>query len=293
MPIRILVAGAWRPAVADGNLRVRSGGTWIYPSVAKVRNNGIWVDLGYHGYPLPPTGLSVQAWDYSNCVVQWAAPTGTGAAINGYRVERHDVNNNLIDAAVVTGLSQSFAVNQDARYQFYVRSQSANGLNSAYIGPLKVAIGHPQTPNYGYVARQRGWQSAVIGGGYNRDSWAIVSVPDTVTITGLHWRNLRTPQSSVVTPTASRTVNWILNSGDFGAINANLGTVYSGNNTDWGLNNNGNNAGWGLIPRGTGWSTSGNSYYQMIIDQLWCDGQETYQNYEIVSYNPEQGNTYW
>jgi hypothetical protein len=47
------------------------------------------------------------------------------------------------------------------------------------------------------------------------------------------------------------------------------------------------------VARGAGWSTTGNGYYMLWCDDFWVDGTYYYDNYEIVSWNPEQGNYYW
>ncbi len=292
MGIKFVSGGVWKGPVADGNVRIKLNGAWYAPGFIKIKSNGAWVDTGFHGYPNVPINLSVSSWDYGQCTVAWSGPS-SGPPVVAYHVEKMNQAGTPVEGYEIAAGSKQFGVSPDTKYQFHVRSKGANGLYSAFTDPLRVGIGHDVSYNYGYVTRQRAWQSAIAGGAVNRDAWIAVSVPDTVVINALRWRNLRTPQSSVVTPGTNRTVNWILNSGDFGAINANLGTVYSGNNTDWGLNNNGNNAAWGIIPRGSGWSTTGNNYYQLIVDQLWCDGTESYQNYEIVSTNPAQGNYYW
>jgi hypothetical protein len=288
--------GTWLPALASGNLRYKSGkiggGSWISPAFAQINVNRAWVDTGYAGYPLPPASLWVAAWDYTSTTMQWSAPSG-GPAIAAWHIERMDVNGTPVEGYITTAGSYKFSTPSDTKHQFHVRSKGANGLYSTFTGPVKVGIGHDVSYNYGYVTRQRAWASGHISGARNKDDWFAVSIPDSVVLTGMHWRNLRTPQSSVVTPTGSRTVNWILASGDFGAVNSNTGTLYSGDNRDYGFNNNGQNAAWGIIPRGSGWSTTGNGTYQLWLDDFWCDGTESYQNYEIVSTNPAQGNYYW
>jgi hypothetical protein len=109
----------------------------------------------------------------------------------------------------------------------------------------------------------------------------------------MHWRNLQMLGVQVVTPYGNRTVNWIIAGQDFGPINNNTGTIYSHDNRDYPFANWGQDATWGIVPRGSGWSTTGNGAYMLWCDDFWCDGTEYYNNYEIVSTNPAVGNSYW
>lgn len=291
--------GSWSPTIADGNFRIKWGGTaWTFPGTLKVKDGdvgtGVWVDTGYHGFPNPPSNLQISSWSYSNVQVVWDFAASGGAPIDYYEVVITDEASNWLDVENSTdNYSPNWGVSPDTRYQFYVRSHSSNGLQSAYVGPLRVQIGHDISYNYGWVNRQRPWQSNVVSGGHNRDDPFWVSVPSSVVLDAMHWRNMRAPQSSAVTPGTSRTVNWILNGGDFGPINANTGTILSGDNRDYGFDNPGNGSNWGVVPRGSGWSTTGNSFYQLWLDSLWMTGTETYANWEVVSTDPAVGNSYW
>jgi hypothetical protein len=293
-------SGSWSPTIADGNFRLKWGGTaWTFPGAVKVKDGdvgtGAWVDTGYHGYPNPPTNLRVNSWSYTNAQAAWDYAPAGGAPIDYYHIVITDAAGTwLAQENSTDNLSPNWSVSPDTKYQFYVRSHSSNGLMSGFVGPLRIQIGHDVSYNYGYVTRQRYWQSAVLSGARNKDDPFWVTVPSSIAaLSGMHWRNLRTPQSSVVTPGTNRTVNLIANNGDLGPINNTWGTILSGNNGDWAFNNAGSDLIWGLVARGSGWSTTGNGTYMLWCDQFWMDGTENYSNYEVVSTNPAVGNSYW
>lgn len=293
MVLKIKSGGVWN-TVADGKISVKSGGAWKAPSVIWIKSGGAWHDTGYRGPPNPPTNLHVTAWDYDSTTVAWGNP-GTGPAIAEWHIERLDANGKSVEGYLQTATSKSFNTPEDTRHQFRVRSHGTNGLYSAWVGPgPRVGIGHPATYNYGYVTRTRAWASNHVSGSRNKDAWFAVTIPASVVFTSMHWRNLRTGGfSSVVTPFGTHTVNWIIAGQDYGQVDAKTGTLYNGDDRDNPFNNNGQGAAWGIIPRGSGWSTTGNGYLMLWVDDFWCSGTETYQNYEIVSTDPAQGNYYW
>jgi len=302
MPMRMLVGGAWKGPITSGNFRVKSGaiggGSWVSPAYCRMRVNGAWFDTGYVGYPAAPINFSIQAWSYSAVALQWNAGSG-GAPVSAYNLVQTDSAGNWLNQVEVGGSPWgNFGVSPDTRYQFYIRSKSSAGLYSGFVGPIRAQIGHDVSYNYGYVLRERAWQSDTVSGWFNKDDFIAVYVPGSGTgdgragdilIQGLHSRNFHTPQSGTVSGTASRTLNHLYNNGDFGSV----GTVPGGWGEDLGLNNWSGNSYWGYIPRGTGWSTSGNQYYQLGVDAVWLTGVERYNNYEIVSTNPAVGNSYW
>jgi hypothetical protein len=61
-----------------------------------------------------------------------------------------------LSAPTTTGGSWSFGVAQNTLYQFYVRSWTARGLASAWNGPIRVGIGHPQQIAQRWAQRSRG-----------------------------------------------------------------------------------------------------------------------------------------
>lgn len=291
--------GSWRQ-IGDGNIRVKHGGGigagwWHVPTKCYRKIGGLgegyWDDTDYASYPLPPSMPWVQAWDYNSTLTGFSGPSG-GPPIDYYHIERLDYYGTPVEGYYDTSGSRWWTTTQDTYHQFRVRSHGSNGLWSNWVGNLRINIGHPATPNYGYVERARGWGTYVEGGGRNRDDPWWFYVPGRIYITGMHWRNLYAGMSSVVSPGTNRTVNYIFNGGDYGPLHGNLGTIYSGHNYDYGLGNWSDNN-WGLVPRGAGWSTTGNAYYQCHCDNIWLSGTEYYDNYEIVSWNPEVGNRYW
>ena len=299
MPMRMKVSGAWVGPLASGNFRVKSGktgaGSWIYPASVKMKVNGVWVDTGYVGYPAAPVNFAINGWSYSAVALQWGAGAG-GAPVSAYNLVQTDSAGNWLNQVEVSGSPWgNFSVNWDTRYQFYIRSKSAAGLYSGFVGPIRAAIGHPRQDTYDYVLRERPWQSGTVGGWYNKGDWIAIYVAGAgdgragdILIQGLHSRNFTAPQGPP-SGTPSRTINHLFNNGDFGSI----GSVGQGWGEDLGLNNWSSNTYWGYIPQGTGWSTTGNQYYQLHVDSVWLSGTERYNNYEIVSTIAEQGNTYW
>jgi hypothetical protein len=298
MPVSIRTGGSWY-APPSGNLRIRSSGAWRGANTCNIKvgpiGSGSWYDSGYRGYPAVPSTPLVTGWDYSNVNVGWSGGSG-GAPVSYYQLQRLDVSGNQMNLDYYSGgQSNNYPVNWDGRYQFRVRAVSTGGLISDWSGMLRVGIGHPQQDTYGYVSHTRAWE-AHYSGRANANEWMAVVVPTGVLLNGIHWRNLHTPMSSSVTPGTNRDVNWIFANGDFGTIRATLGNVPSGSNVDWGggiSGNQGNGTYWGIVPRGSGWSTTGNPTFMLWVDDLWFDGTETYQNWELTSRINEQGNYYW
>lgn len=291
--------GVWTTVAAAGNLRLKWGGaSWITPAIAYAKSGavgtGSWVDTGYRGYPNPPTSFGIHYWDYSQVQAVWAGPDAGGAPVQDYHfVLTNEAGTWLYEEYGTDGF-QAVSVSQNTRYRLYVRSRSTNGLFSGFVGPINVGIGYPAVNNYGYVNRERGWNSEVVGGYRNMDDPLWVGVPDSIHIYTMAWRNLQCPASGVTSPGTNRTVNYIFNGGDFGPINNNLGTIPKGHNYDYPLDNAPPFGGaWGLIARGVGWSTTGNPSLMMYADALWIYGIETYANYELISTTPAVGNYYY
>lgn len=300
MAVSIRTGGNWY-AANSGALRIRYAGNWQSANGCYVKIGGVgagyWYDSGYRGYPAVPSTPWVTGWDYSNVNVGWSAGGG-GAPVAYYQLQRLDVNGNQMNLDNYGGgASNNYAINWDTRYQFRVRAVSTGGLVSDWSGMLRVGIGHPQQDTYGYVAHTRGW-SAHTSGQFGKDNLIVVTIPSSVTINAVHWINMRTPQSGTLNPNTTRDINWILNGADAGPIRNQLGVLGSGN-LDYagaaiGINgNNGRGNLWGVVPRGSGWSAVGNVTYMLWVDDFWFDGTETYQNWELTSSIPAQGNYYW
>ena len=303
MPVYVKVGalggGSWRQ-IADGNIRAKAyqEGTWRIPTKCYVKHGamgtGGWHDTGYASYPNPPSAPWVHHWDYSNVQAAWNYAAGGGPPIAYYDVQLlYSDGNFWTSEASTDNISPMWGIGQDARCQIRVRSVGTNGLASAWQGNLRVGTGHPETYNYGWVQRTRGWESEHIGGARNRDDPFWVGFGGNIYASGMHWRNLRTPQSSVVSPGTNRSVAWIVYGNEYGVIHNNYGTIYSGSSIDHPLGNWGDGNPWGIVARGAGWSTTGNGTYMLWCDDFWCSGTEYYNNWEVVSTNPAQGNYYW
>lgn len=296
--IRYGNGSSWTAPVANGRLWTKWGGGWFVPTYVYAKAGdvgaGYWVDTGYRGYPNPPQGIWVHAWDFSNVALGWNGPAAGGAPVVSYDLLQTDSNGNGISQVTVGGSPWgNFGVGQDGYYKFYVRSRAASGLVSGWVGPVQVRIGHTETGYYATENRERYWQSDVIGGAWGGDDPAWIGVPSSVLLNAIKWRNMFIPASSIVTPWGNRTVNWALDSTDYGPINNNLGTVYSHNSTDWGLYNWGNNAAWGVVARGAGWSRIGDGNIMLWIENLWLEGTETYQVSVYYVTRNYQDNGYW
>lgn len=300
MPIRTKWGGTtWQGPVADGNLRLKWGGSsWVSPGYARVKAGsgagvesppygGSWVDTSYRGYPLPPSMPWVQQWDYSQTLTGFNGPSGGGPAIDFYNIERLDANGTPVEGYNDTSGSRWWGTPQDTRHQFRVRSHGVNGLYSGWVGNLRVGIGHPSTPNYGYVQRTRGWYQQ-IDGVWGRDQPFWIWIPNAVHITAFHY-GLYTPMSGQLSPGTNRKISFIATGADWGNTE-NWPSPYNG--VSGGHDLAGGDNYWGYVARGAGWSTTGNSYYS-VNGGFGIEGTEYYQNYEVVSYNPEQGNYYW
>jgi len=296
-----LGGGSWKQ-ITDGNARVKRPweGSWTSPTYVYAKIGGLgggsWRDTGYRGYPNPPQSIWVHAWDFNNVAIGFSGPAAGGAPVVAYQLVQTDSNGNWMNAPEVGGSPWgNFAVGEDGYYQFFVRSKSAAGLYSNFIGPVKVRIGHTEQGYWAAENRTRGWQSDHPSGARNADDPFWIAFGSNVVIQSMHWRNLRTGgMSGVVTPGTNRTVNFIYNYGDFGPINNEHGTIYNGSNVDkGGFNNQGNGNPWGIVARGAGWSTTGNGYYMLWCDDFWCQGYETYQEnvYYVTRYRQENG--YW
>jgi hypothetical protein len=158
---------------------------------------------------------------------------------------------------------------------------------------MRAHIGHTEQGYTSLDSFTRYWSSAHLSGYHNKDDPFWVGIPSSVLLQGMHWRNLQMPGSSIVTPFNNRTVNWIIFGTDWGDISGNLGQVNKGNNTDYGFNNQGDGSAWGIVPRGSGWSTTGNTNVMLYTADFWCDGTETYQQNVYHKTRDRVENSYW
>lgn len=296
--------GVWRGPVADGIVSVKSNGVWVAASAIYAKKGGAWVNTGYTGYPNQPSTVWVQQWDYANTLTGFNGPSG-GPAIDFYHIERLDANGTPVEGYYDTSGSRWWGTPQDTRHQFRVRSHGANGLFSDWSGPyLHVGIGHPETYNYGYVQRTRGWQT---GGSIGYEGYfnnlAGFAVPSSVLVTAVHWQLWSTDGIPIsVWPPAYV-------SGGNRHVNIHLNESYIWERPNWPANLDGwdgVNYPGGLIYWGNGGRTGfvcrninedggpDNPWAGVRVDgYVTISGTEYYDNYEVVSTNPGQGNYYW
>jgi hypothetical protein len=289
-----LGGGSWRQ-IGNGGVRVKAGNDWSYPTYVYAKPEGQgWRDTGYRGYPNPPQSIWVHDWNFGAVALGFTGPAPGGAPVSYYQLVQTDSNGNWLNTANVGGSPWgNFGVGEDGYYQFYVRSFSAAGLASAFTGPVRVRIGHSEQGYWATENRTQGWESEHLSGARNKDEPFWVGFGSDVHVTGMHWRNLRTPMSSVVSPGTNRTVEWIVFGTGFGYIHETYGTVYSGSNIDHGLGHDGNGQPWGIVARGAGWSTTGNGTYMLWCDNFWCSGTYTYQVQVYYVTRNYQDNGYW
>ncbi len=309
MTVYVRTGGNWR-AASSGALYIRYGGSWRAANACYVKiggvNAGYWYDSGYRGYPAVPSIPWVTGWDYSNVNVGWSAGGG-GAPVSYYQLEHNHPGGIQGIDNYGGGQSNNYGVNWDTTLSFRVRSVSTGGLVSGWSGYRYVGIGHPQQDTYGYVQRTRGWATdhqwnyRFIREAFN---WY---VPSSVHLNGLHWSNFRcgppgNQGSSIVQrPSSNRLVSLQLNSewqgslagGNIDVANGWSGDLdlspYWGNNAYWGVYPTANN---GATDNNTGWSAS-NVALSLYCDDIWLDGTEFYQNWELTNRIYEQGNTQW
>jgi hypothetical protein len=305
MPLRTKSGGAWQ-TFTDGTLRFKVDGVAQTPQYCRIKANGVWNDSGYRGPPSVPSNMWVQQWnnDPGQTLTGFSGPPGGGPAIDYYHIERYDANGSAVEGYYDTSGSRWWTTPKDTRHQFRVRSHGVNGLWSAWTPYLRVGIGHPSTPNYGYVQRTRDWSNGgSIGNDGTLNNLAGFGVPSSVVCNRIDynlwlagWNIDGLTQLSVYPPA-------FVNSGDRHIdINYNESTLWYRPNwpnpyvgTDypsfWG---NGGRTGIVCREINDGPGTQGGGwYFRSVQGYISLYGVEYYNNYEIVSYNPEQGNYYW
>jgi len=304
--LRAKSGGAWVGPIADGNLAVKVNGAWVRPQYCKVKSGGVWRDTGYKGYPNPPGDPAVYAWDYSNVQAYWGYAADGGPPIDYYEVQLLTSDGSLWASENSTdNISPSWGIGQDARAQIRVRSHGANGLVSAWSNNLRVATGHAETYNYGWVQRTRGWST---GGGIGYEGYwnnlAGFAVPSSILVNAVHWQIWSTdgiPMS--VWPPAyvsggNRHVCIQLNESYVWerpnwppSIDGWDGVNYPGGLTYWG---NGGRTGFVCRNRNEDSNGADNPWAGVRIDgYVTIYGTEYYNNWEVVSTNPAVGNSYW
>ena len=286
--------GSWSGAALDGRLKVKSGaiggGSWRTPAYCKVKANGVWVDSGYRGYPGNPSAPWVynwSSWGYTHMQIAWSYASGGAPAVSYDALQQDSAGNWLNAEWGGTDNLTGFNVAENGYYQYLVRSVGATGLVSPWQGPLRVYMGHAATPNYGWVHHADYWYQQ-IDGYWGKDQPAWIYVPNSVQISAFHF-SLSTPMSSVLSPGTNRQLYHVFLSNQYGEVISFPSPVY---HIEYFPNFAGGNAYWGFVPRGAGWSTTGNSYYS-VNGAFGVEGYNHYDVNEIVSWNPATGNGYW
>jgi len=307
MSVQVRTGGTWRTA-GSGALNIRNGGSWRSANACYVKIGGVgagyWYDSGYRGYPAVPSTPWVTGWDYSNVNVGWSAGGG-GAPVAYYQLEHNHPGGIQGIDNYGGGQSNNYGVNWDSTYSFRVRAVSTGGLVSGWSPYRYVAIGHPQQDTYGYVQRTRGWQTEHQWNYrfmYQAFNWQI---PPSIALNAIHATNIRcgppgNQGSSIVQRTSSRRlVSLQTDAGWAGSLFGHNGDVASGTSFDRSLAGNwGGNNWWGIYPTGnngeqdnnTGWSTGANVALSLYCDDVWIDGTEYYDNWELTNRIYEQGN---
>jgi hypothetical protein len=305
MPIRVkdgdVGAGVWRGPIADGNIRLKWGGTtWKSPAYIRVKNgdvgSGAWVDTGYRGYPNEPSGVSVNTWDntaFNDLTIKWSAPAAGGAPVAAYEVRKNNASNQEVTTFTdTTSPSSAFTMSPNEKAQFYVRSKSAAGLFSDWVGPVRVLMGHPEEGHYRTENRTRSWYREVNGPWY-RDAYTggetVIKVPSDVVIKKFHY-DLRAQGgfTSILSPYGSREVKMVVFSNDYNTMN--MGSPYV--TVDGGYSHQGDGSWWGLRCRGEGWSSTAGGPYKML-GTFGITGTETYQVQVYVVDVAYKSNGYW
>jgi hypothetical protein len=301
MPLRVKSGGAWQ-TFTPGALRFKVDGVERIPQFCRIKANGIWNDSGYVGPPNPPTMPWVQQWNYSQTLTGFSGPSG-GPAIDYYHIERLDANGTPVEGYYDTSGSRWWNTPQDTRHQFRVRSHGSNGLWSDWVGNLRVGIGHASTPNYGWVERSRDWST----GGYISARALYLegfSVPSRTLCNRIHWQLWTAGVSDGFIcryPPGFKTAgnrqleihlneDYVWDRPDWpNPLDGWDGAGYPGGLQFWG---NGGRTGIKLVgPNGSevgGWTPGVG-----VDGYINLYGVQYYDNYEIVSWNPEQGNYYW
>jgi hypothetical protein len=300
--LRVKSGGAWQGPIADGKLAVKVNGAWVYPASCSVKSGGAWRSTGYAGYPNNPGDPYVYAWDNNpgNVQAAWNYPAAGGAPISYYHVQLLNASGGLwAEENSTDNISPVWGIGQDARAQIRVRSVGVNGLIGPWTNLLKVGTGHPSTPNYGYVQRTRGWASAAAINGYGYwGNVAGVGVPSSILVNAIHWQlachNYFSPMLSIAVPDfvegGNRQINIMLNNDYVWQYNVEWPSPLDG--WDY-LQYWGNGGITGILCHGGGWWYSNPDPTFQVDGYVTVHGTEYYDNYEIVSWNPEAGNYYW
>ena len=135
--LRIKSGGAWR-LIVSGDFRVKSGGCLGLPGLVYVKGGDAWRDTGYRGYPAVPTGFAVNAWDYDSVSVKWT-PVHRRRPVSNYEIQPSRTGRASVSPRSTTPLHRrsTSPVAKNTKYNIYIRSKTAGGQFSAWVGPLQ------------------------------------------------------------------------------------------------------------------------------------------------------------
>lgn len=295
--------GSWRAPTADGDIRLKWGGTaWKYPAMIRVKDGGVgggvWRDSGYRGYPNEPRGLNVDVWDntnFDNISVDWALPVAGGAPVHHYEVQMLNASGGLRATKTPSAPPTSgFAVDENDKIQFRVRSVTAAGLVSDWTTYLRVLMGHKEQGHYRAENRTRSWFEQVNGPWWDNayiGGETVVRVPDAVTVRKLHY-DLRAQGAftSVLSPYGNREIRSVRYSVDKEIMN--MGAPYTVVDGGWDHDGDSAHPWWGIRLHGIGWSGDAGGAYK-VLGTFGVEGVETYQVQVYVVDVAYRANSYW
>jgi hypothetical protein len=258
-------------------------------------------------YPNTPTSFAVSPgyapynWSFGNVVVQWTAPVG-GAPVALYRVVKTNAAGTWTAEVTTTGTSYNFGVSNDERCQFYVRAESVAGLVSAWAGPIRVQIGHPEVGHYANVQHSEAWASAMVAVNLYLQSYTVaIFVPSDVLVSSWYtnlrnneagWAQLSPAPGDGGPPGGRRLFDVYRNAPQWADWRNRL-SVPNPWAPPWrAMNHWGENQGWGYAIDGTGYSTGSTGAYR-IYGEFQIHGTRYYDvsTYFVDTYY--QDNSFW
>lgn len=302
--LRDNATATWLPVPAAGKIWYRGTGEegkgadpWLRASKVYVRNNTAanWIDTGYVANPGEPTGLAVATWDtvdYNAVQIKWVAPT-TGAPVSSYETQLRAQNLttviNTYPISATAALTSIFIVVPNTKYGAYVRSKSAAGIFSDWVGPLKIQIGKSaSTTTTTDPTATRAYIKTDVGDGY-RDEAVGPLIPSTVRVAAIRYQVAPSGSfTSVLSPYNNREI-WQVNNGVQTAVRFSWGASV---NEVVAANFIGNSNKTGYICRGVGWSIRGNSTAYRAPGTVTVTGTETYTATVTVT-TPAVPNGFW
>jgi hypothetical protein len=222
--------------------------------------------------------------------------------VSYYEVVKTDANGNWVTDVTTGATSYNFGVSNDERCRFYVRSVSAAGLTSGFIGPVNVQIGHPEVGHYADVQHSESWNSALVAVNLYLQNYAVaIFVPSDVLVSSWY-TNLRNTEAG-----------WAQLSPDPGGVappgGRRLFDLYRGvpQWADWhnrlavpnpwappwrAMNHWGENTTWGYAIDGTGYSAGSTGNFRIYGEfQIWGTRYWNVNTYFVDT--AYQDNSFW